>query len=65
LDELVGWLPTTISVFQSTVGSADFLERAAEALVQTVGLDSGRVLLLDGDRWEVAASSGAAAEGGE
>jgi hypothetical protein len=65
LDELVGWLQTTVGVLHSTVGSADFLERAAEALVQIVGLDSGRVLLLKGDRWDVAASSGTAAEGDE
>jgi hypothetical protein len=65
LDELVGWLQTTVGVLQSTVGSADFLERAAEALVQIVGLDSGRVLLLEGECWDVAASSGVAAEGDE
>ena len=54
LDELAGWLQTTVGVVQSTVGSAEFLERAAEALVQIVGLDSGRVLLLEGDHWNVA-----------
>jgi hypothetical protein len=58
-------LQTTVGVLQSIVGSADFLERAAEARVQIVVLDSGRVLLLEGERWNVAASSGAAAEGDE
>jgi adenylate cyclase len=58
LDDLVGWLQTTMGVLQSTVGSADFLERATAALVQIVGLDSGRVLLLDGDAWAVAAVHG-------
>ena len=33
--------------------------------MQIVGLDSGRVLLLDSDRWDVAAASGVAAEGDE
>jgi adenylate cyclase len=58
LDDLVGWLQTTMGVLQSTVGSADFLERATAALVQIVGLDSGRVLLLDGNAWAIAAAHG-------
>ncbi len=58
LDELIGWLQTTMGVLQSTVGSADFLEKAAQALVQIVGLNSGRVLLLEGDDWAVAAVYG-------
>jgi adenylate cyclase len=55
LDNLVGWLQTTMAVLQSTLGSADFREQAAAALVQIVGLDSGRVLVLEGDRWSTAA----------
>jgi adenylate cyclase len=64
LDDLIGWLQTTMGVLQSAVGSVDFFEQAAEALVQIVGLDSGRVLLLEDDRWDVAADHGAAADGG-
>lgn len=60
MEELAGWLQITVGVLQSSTGSADFLPRAAEALVQIVGLDSGRVLLLDGDRWDVAAAHPAA-----
>jgi adenylate cyclase len=58
VDELIGWLQTTMGVLQSTVGSADFLDKAAEALVQIVGLDSGRVLLLQGDIWSPVATFG-------
>lgn len=49
------WLKATVGVLQSAVGSADFLTRAAQALVQIVGLRAGRVLLLDGENWTTAA----------
>jgi adenylate cyclase len=55
LDALLGWLQTTMGVLQSTVAAADFLDKAVEALVQIVGLHSGRVLRLDDDTWKVAA----------
>jgi adenylate cyclase len=57
-DAVMGWLQATLGVLQSAVGSSDFLHRAAEALVQIVGLDSGRALLLDGEDWHVAARNG-------
>ncbi|HKI37279.1 MAG TPA: hypothetical protein VKA46_35825 [Gemmataceae bacterium] len=63
LNDLVGWLQTTMGVLQATVGAADFLEKATEALVQIVGLDLGRVLLLDKDQWAVAAAHGEAPPG--
>jgi adenylate cyclase len=58
VDDLVHWLQTTLGVLQSTVGSSDFLPRAAAAVVQIVGLHSGRVLLLEKDEWKVAAQYG-------
>jgi adenylate cyclase len=58
LEDLARWLQLTVGVLQSTVGSTNFLDRAAEALVAIVGLDSGRVLLLDGEQWTVAAAHG-------
>jgi adenylate cyclase len=64
LDALVGWLQTTMAVVQSTVGSPDFLDRAATALVQIVGLQTGRVLLFAGDGWEVKARHGATSDEG-
>ena len=60
VDNLVRWLQTTLGVLQSTVGSSDFLRRAAEALVLIVGLHSGRVLLRKQDQWTVAAQHGTA-----
>ncbi|MBY0527378.1 MAG: adenylate/guanylate cyclase domain-containing protein [Gemmataceae bacterium] len=63
LNELIGWLQTTMGVLQSTVGSPDFLSQAADALVRIVGLDSGRVLLLQGGEWTVAAVHETALEG--
>lgn len=58
LKEMIGWLQTTMGVLQATVGAADFLDKAAEALVQIVGLELGRALLVDGDKWAVAAAHG-------
>jgi adenylate cyclase len=65
LQEMVGWLQKTMGVLQATVGAADFLEKATAALVEIVGLDHGRALLLQGEQWQVAAVHGAApADGG-
>ncbi len=60
LTEMVGWLQTTMGVLQATVGAADFMDKAAEALVQIVGLELGRVLVLDGEKWVAAAAHGQA-----
>ena len=51
-DQLIGWLQTTVGVLQGAIGTADFLPRAAEALVVIVGLESGWVLLRRDGRWE-------------
>jgi adenylate cyclase len=37
---------------QSAAGSSDFFQRAAHAVVDLVGLDSGRVLLLEQGEWK-------------
>ena len=63
LREMIGWLQTTMGVLQATVGAADFLNKAAEALVQIVGLEIGRVLRLNGDEWTVDAAKGEAPAG--
>jgi adenylate cyclase len=63
LNEMVGWLQTVLGVIQAAVGSADFLAKATEAVVQIVGLDLGRVLLLEGGQWAVAAGHGDAPGG--
>ncbi len=50
-ESIVAWLQTVIEVLQSAASSPDFFERAAKAVVQLVGLDSGCVLTSDGDQW--------------
>ena len=63
LRQMIGWLQTTMGVLQATVGAADFLDKAADALVQIVGLEVGRVLLLNSDEWTIAAGRGDAPAG--
>lgn len=53
-EEIVGWLETVVNVQQAGDREA-FYTRAAEALVEKVGLDSGIVLIKDGDAWRVVA----------
>jgi adenylate cyclase len=62
LDALLGWLQTTLGVLQSTIASVQFLDRAVEAMVSIVGLDSGRALRFEDDGYEVLAACPATAE---
>ncbi|MEO8496878.1 MAG: adenylate/guanylate cyclase domain-containing protein [Planctomycetota bacterium] len=48
---LVQWLQAAMSVFQSAASSPDFLERASQAVVDLVGLDTAAVVLWDGTNW--------------
>ncbi len=50
--EAVQWMQTVMDVLQAAAGSADFFERAAQAVVDLVDLDSGRVLLLVEGEWK-------------
>ncbi|MBI1916276.1 MAG: adenylate/guanylate cyclase domain-containing protein [Planctomycetes bacterium] len=59
---LLEGVPRALGVLQSAVGTTDFLNRACQALVQTVGLDTGRVLLRKGEAWDVAAAIGTSAD---
>ncbi len=59
LEEIVHWLQGTLGVLQSAAGSSDFFDKAALALVEAIGLDSGRVLLREGDSWRMVASRSA------
>jgi adenylate cyclase len=61
LSALVGWLQTTLGVLQCSIGSLDFLDKAVEAMVSIVGLDSGRALLFEGGQWKVRAAYPASA----
>jgi adenylate cyclase len=54
---VVRWLRATMGVFQSAASTSDFFARAAQAVVDMVGLDTGRVLLLENDTWQTLALS--------
>lgn len=54
-ESVVAWLRTVTTVLQSAASSEDFFQRAANAVVDLVGLDSGRVLLCQGERWDTVA----------
>ena len=66
VESLVRWLQAIIGVLQTAASSSDFFQRAAQAVVEIVGLDTGRVLILDHEEWRVEARHlAAAAAGGE
>jgi adenylate cyclase len=52
---VIGWLRTMIWVLQSAASDADFFEKAAQAIVEVVGLDLGRVLTREGRGWKTRA----------
>lgn len=49
------WLKAMIRVLHSAACDADFFHKAAQAVVEVVGLDLGRVLIRQGDSWQTAA----------
>lgn len=51
-DAVVAWLQTVLSLLQNAANSPDFLPRAARAVVDLAGMDSGRVLLSDRGSWQ-------------
>ena len=51
-EALVDWIQALLGVLQSAAGSLDFFARASRAVVDLVGLDSGRVLLLENGAWK-------------
>lgn len=54
--QLIDWLKAITDVLQSAAHSADFFQQAAAAIVDLIGLDSGRVLLFENDQWNIAAT---------
>ncbi len=53
MEEVVRWLQTTMEVLQCAASSSEFFQKAAQAIVDIVGLDRGRVLLLEDDtKWK-------------
>lgn len=51
VESMVRWMRVTMEVLQSATGSSEFFSRAARAVVDLVGLDSGRILLLEKGAW--------------
>ncbi len=56
MDNLLRWLRSAMGVLQSAAGAEDFFAKAAQAVVEMVGLDSAKVLLLQNGVWKKAAS---------
>lgn len=48
-------LRATMTVLRSAASDSEFLDKAAEAVVEVVELDSGRVLILEGTTWRTVA----------
>jgi adenylate cyclase len=51
-DQLMAWIQAFLGLLQSAAGSEDFYVKAAQALVDLVKLDSGRVLIRENDKWD-------------
>jgi adenylate cyclase len=64
-EALIGWIEALLGVLQSAAGSLDFFTRAARAVVDLVGLDSGRVLLREQNEWKEQACQTVALSGGD
>ena len=52
VEALIPWMRVTMDVLNSAAGSQDFFGRAARAVVDLVGLDAGRILLLENGTWK-------------
>src|SRR5581483_4644819 len=50
-EALIRWVQTILGVLQGAAGTLEFFPRAARAVVDLIGLDSGRVLLREGEDW--------------
>jgi adenylate cyclase len=55
-ESLIAWLQAITTVLQSAAHSEDFFQRAAGAIVDLVGLDSGRALMCDAKDWRTIAT---------
>jgi signal transduction histidine kinase len=52
---LAQWFETLFAVLRAPVGTREFYEQTAQALVDLIGMDRGLVLLRQGDAWQVMA----------
>ena len=51
-ESLVEWMYAAMAVFQSAASSPDFLQTAAQAVVDLVELDTAAVIRWDGQQWQ-------------
>src|SRR5205823_1502947 len=51
-EALIGWLQLALGLLQSAANSLDFFDRAAQAIVDLAGMDSGRVMLWENGRFQ-------------
>lgn len=63
VEQLVHWLQATMDVLHSAANSSDFLSKAAQALVDHVGLHSSRLLLYKDGEWQTRAVAGGGTRG--
>ncbi len=54
-EQVIRWLQAAMDVLQSAATDSDFFQKAAQAVVDLVGMDSGRVLIRDHDEWQTMA----------
>jgi sigma-B regulation protein RsbU (phosphoserine phosphatase) len=54
-ETIIRWLQAAMDVLQSAANSADFFDKAAAALVNLVGLDTGQILLFQDGAWRLQA----------
>jgi adenylate cyclase len=59
IERLLRWLQSAMEVLHSAAGSTDFFTKAARAVVDMVGLNSGQVLLAEQDGWSTVATQAA------
>jgi adenylate cyclase len=55
-DQLMAWIQAFLNLLQSAAGSEDFYVKAAQALVDLVKLDSGRVMIRENNEWKAMAT---------
>ncbi len=63
VNSLVDWLQSVTAVLQAATGSHDFFDRAAAAIVQLVGLETGVVVLYENGEWRPKSISSGSAPG--
>jgi adenylate cyclase len=65
-ETLIRWLETVVALHRSAVGSTEYLQQTARAVVELIGLDVGMILLRKqtdtGNDWTVAARHAARAD---